>query len=143
VEAIRPRKHRRPAVTGAVRVHRGTLTRALSVRYCRLSTARSSLEKWAFASFQTPRAEPMPYSAYQEFIYGLRLVLQGRRVKSLRLHIRGYERGARSTSQKVSIRSLINLCAVQGISMSEFLHAPCEASSALRVDDWAGMPTWA
>lgn len=87
----------------------------------------------------TPRDKPVPYSTYRDFVSGLRAVFRGRRFKSLRMLLRGYERAAMLRSQKVSIRSLINLCAIQGVSMRELLNAPREASAALRFDEWGGV----
>jgi hypothetical protein len=87
----------------------------------------------------TPRTQPVPYATYLEFVSGLRVALRGTRSKSLRLLIQFYERGARFRSQKISLRSLINLCALQGVSIRELLGAPLEASRVLSFEGWAGM----
>jgi hypothetical protein len=48
------------------------------------------------------------------------------------------DRHARRRSRQPNIRSLLNLCALQGIDIDAFLAAPVEASSPWLFDQWAG-----
>jgi len=57
----------------------------------------------------------------------------------MNVSLRGANRRAEHHSYTPTIRTLLNLCAVQGVEMSVFLNAPREASSPLLIDQWSGL----
>jgi len=87
----------------------------------------------------TPRSAPMPWMDYVTFVSGVRSnarkngALQG----SMRQLLQSVDKRARRYSRRPSIRTLFNLCCLQGISVRELLNAPKEASSPLLLDHWA------
>jgi TniQ len=83
--------------------------------------------------------EPLPFRVLFEFLRGLHQNIRGRSARSLGNQIAQYERLARTQGQRVSLRSLINLCAIQGVDVIEFLGAPREASSPRLFDEWSGL----
>ena len=88
-----------------------------------------------------PRSEPMLWSDYLYFISGLRE--SARAYGDLERHMRTLLYGAdlrvRVQSQRPTIRTLLNLCALQGISMAELLNSPRGASGPLLFNPWAGL----
>jgi len=89
----------------------------------------------------TPRSDPMPWMWYAEFVAGLRDSARrhGPLRTSLRINLRNVDRHARRRSRQPTIRSLLNLCALQGIDIDAFLAAPTEASGPRLFDQWAGL----
>lgn len=89
----------------------------------------------------TPRTQPMPWSDYVTFASGVRSnARHGERLKrSLRLLLHSVDQKARWLTSRPSIRTLINLCSLQGCSMSELLNAPREASGPLLLDFWSDL----
>lgn len=90
----------------------------------------------------TPRKRPMAWSEYERFIHGLRMnVRDGEMARvPMRPVLRDFYKSAIHRSWHPTIRSLINLCAVQGISMNELLNAPDESSGPKLFDQWSGLP---
>lgn len=88
----------------------------------------------------TPRKEPLAWSAYAKFVQDVRLGARnhGKTPKQLGDQIRRLERLVQSRSRKPTVRSLINLCALQGVSMTELLNAPLESSGPRLIRDWKG-----
>ncbi|MCP1373833.1 hypothetical protein [Dyella lutea] len=87
----------------------------------------------------TPRAQPVPYEVFLEFVQGLDRTIGGRRGGALGDQVKQCAAGARRRRARVSMRSLINLCAIQGISVGEFLAAPRETSGPMLFDTWGGL----
>lgn len=89
----------------------------------------------------TPRAIPVPLSIYTDFATGLRINAKrsGRRDTVMRLLLRNIDRHARRNSRRPTLRSLLNMCALQGISLQELLCAPRQVSGALLIEQWPGM----
>lgn len=89
----------------------------------------------------TPRSAPVPLSIYADFAMGLRMNAKrlGRRDTVMRLILRDIDRHARRNSRRPTLRSLLNVCALQGISVQELLCAPKEASGPMLFDQWPGM----
>ncbi|WP_243050119.1 hypothetical protein [Dyella sp. RRB7] len=52
------------------------------------------------------------------------------------------EKHVRKRLLRPTLRSLINLCAVQGISLGDMLNAPWESSCPRLFDDWIGFRYW-
>jgi len=88
----------------------------------------------------TPREEPLAWEVYAKFVQDVRLGVRDHRKtpKQLGGQIKRLEKLVRSRSRKPTVRSLINLCALQGISMAEFLNAPVESSGPRLIGDWKG-----
>lgn len=86
-----------------------------------------------------PRSAPVPHDVLREFVEGLHRRMGGRRGGALGHQMKLYAAGTRLRRQRTSMRSLINLCAVQGISVSELLAAPRETSGPLLFDSWGGL----
>lgn len=87
----------------------------------------------------TPRVGPVPYDVFKEFVQGLHRTIGGRRGGSLGQQVKQCATGARLRGKRVSMRSLINLCAVQGVRIGEFLAAPRETSGPMLFDAWGGL----
>lgn len=87
----------------------------------------------------TPCSEPLPYRVFQEFVAGLDRTLRGKSAGALGTLVKFYACCARLRGRRVAIRSLINLCAIQGVSVKELLAAPREVSGPLLFDRWAGL----
>ena len=87
----------------------------------------------------TPRSDPVAHDVLREFVRGLHRTMGGRRGGALGQLMKLYDAGARLRQQRTSMRTLINLCAVQGISVGEFLAAPRETSGPLLFDTWGGL----
>jgi hypothetical protein len=89
----------------------------------------------------TPRPTPVPLSIYTEFAMGLRINAKnsGRRDTVMRLLLRNIDRHARRNSRRPTLRSLLNMCALQGISVQELLCAPRQVSGPMLVEQWPGM----
>ncbi|MBB6186673.1 hypothetical protein HDE77_001023 [Rhodanobacter sp. MP7CTX1] len=89
----------------------------------------------------TPRAVPAPLSIYTDFAMGLCINAKrsGRRDTVMRLILKDIERHARRNSRRPTLRSLLNVCALQGISVQELLCAPRQVSGPLLFDQWPGM----
>lgn len=89
----------------------------------------------------TPRLSPLPWPMYAEFVGSLRAAAQkaGGLTGEMRLILKDFTRSAWSQAYKPTIRTLVNLCAMQGISMQELLNAPLEVSSPNLFDQWAGL----
>lgn len=86
-----------------------------------------------------PHPEPLPYRVFQEFVAGLDKTLRRKGAGALGALIKFYACRARLRWRRVSIRSLLNLCAIQGVSVKELLAAPRAASGPLLFDKWAGL----
>jgi len=113
-----------------------------------LFPARSRFAWWADEQIEqlvefcaTPRLSPIPWSLYRDFVSKLRATVK--RVGGLKGEIvailKSIDRGAQVHTYKPTIRTLVNLCAVQGISMQEFLNAPLEAATPMLFDQWSGL----
>lgn len=89
----------------------------------------------------TPRAAPASLSIYADFARGMHASAKSRGKKSVVMKdiIKGIERHARHNSRRPTLRSLLNVCALQGVSVQEFLSAPMETSGAMLFDQWPGM----
>lgn len=87
----------------------------------------------------SPYSEPLPYRVFQEFVAGLDKTLRGKRASALGALVKFYACRTRLRGRRVAIRSLINLCAIQGVSVKELLAAPREVSGPLLFDQWAGL----
>jgi hypothetical protein len=89
----------------------------------------------------TPRVNPLPWSMYCNFVTSLRST--AKRVGGLKGEmcsiLRDFSRGARLRAYKPTIRTLVNLCAMQSISMQEFLNAPLDVAGPNLFDQWAGL----
>ncbi len=89
----------------------------------------------------TPKDAPLRWSDYLDFVAGVCLSASSH--GGLGPHMRGFLQGTdqrvRRQSQKPTVRTLLNLCALQSISMSELLSAPRESSSPLLFNQWAGL----
>jgi TniQ len=89
----------------------------------------------------TPRSSPMPWSDYVDFAWGVCANGRGRgklgSVMSSNLEV--VSRHARQCCRRPSVRTLLNLCALQGVEIRDFLHAPREASSPLLINQWSGL----
>lgn len=88
----------------------------------------------------SPRKEPLARSDYMDFVAGVRAnaVRSGKMVRIMNVALRGANRRVGHHFYAPTIRTLLNLCAVQGVEMSDFLNAPREASSPLLIDLWSG-----
>ena len=88
----------------------------------------------------TPRREPLAWDVYAKFVQDVRLGARGhgKTPSQLGRQINRLERLVRSRSRKPTVRSVINLCALQGVSMAEFLNAPIESSGPRLIGDWKG-----
>jgi len=88
-----------------------------------------------------PRSEPMLWGDYLYFLSGLRESAHA--YGDLETHMRtllyGTDLRVRVQSQRPTIRTLLNLCALQGISMAELLTSPRGASGPLLFNPWAGL----
>lgn len=98
---------------------------------------RQALDMIAFCA--EPRAEPVPHAILSEFLKGLRRSSHLRRGDTLTKSIDRILMDAKLGRRKVSLRSLVNLCAVQGVSLGEFLAAPRETSGPLLFGCWGGL----
>lgn len=87
----------------------------------------------------TPCSKPLPYRVFQEFVAGLDKTLRGKSAGALGTLVKFYACCTRLRGRRVAIRSLINLCAIQGVSVKELLAAPREVSGPLLFDQWAGL----
>ena len=89
----------------------------------------------------TPREMPMGWHSYARFVRGLRLNARASGVvqESMRLILRDMDRHAKRRSRRPSMRSLINLCALQGISMTQLLNAPDESSGPSLFEQYSGL----
>ena len=89
----------------------------------------------------TPRAAPAPLSIYTELAIGLRINAKrsGRRDAVMRLILRNIEKHARRNSRRPTLRSLLNVCALQGVTAQELLCAPRQVSGPMLFDQWPGM----
>lgn len=89
----------------------------------------------------TPRAVPAPLSTYTDLAIGLRINAKrsGRMDTVMRLVLRDIDRHARRNSRRPTLRSLLNVCALQGISVQELLYAPRQVSGPMLFDQWPGM----
>lgn len=87
----------------------------------------------------TPRDQPVSYNVFREFVQGLHRTIGGRRGGPLGQHVKQCAIDTRLRGKRVSTRSLINLCAVQGVSVGEFLAAPRETSGPMLFDAWSGL----
>ena len=86
-----------------------------------------------------PHSEPLPHRVFQEFVAGLDKTSRGKSASALRALVKFYACCARLRGRRVSVRSLINLCAIQGVSVKELLAAPRETSGPFLFDKWAGL----
>lgn len=80
----------------------------------------------------------MSHDVLRDFLQGLRRMV-GRRWGPLGQQVRLCAAKARLRQERTSIRHLINLCAVQGITVNELLAAPRETSGPLLFDTWSGL----
>jgi hypothetical protein len=89
----------------------------------------------------TPRSAPAPLSIYTDFAMGLRINAKkgGKRDTVMRLILRDIDRRARRNSRRPTLRSLLNVCALQGISVQELLCAPRLVSGPMLFEQWPGM----
>jgi hypothetical protein len=89
----------------------------------------------------TPREAPAPLSIYTDLAAGLRINAKrsGRRDAVMKVILRNIERHARRNSRRPTLRSLLNVCALQGISAQELLCAPRQVSGPMLFDQWPGM----
>lgn len=89
----------------------------------------------------TPRPAPVPLSIYADFAMGLRINAKrcGRMDTVMRLILRDIDRHARRNSRRPTLRSLLNVCALQGVSVQELLCAPTQVSGPMLFDQWPGM----
>lgn len=111
-------------------------------------TKRSDFAEWIDGQIRqlvelcaTPRGAPVPLSIYTDFAMGLRINAKnsGRRDTVMRLILRNIDRHARRNSRRPTLRSLLNMCALQGISVQELLCAPREVSGPMLIEQWPGM----
>ncbi|WP_414655882.1 TniQ family protein [Frateuria sp.] len=113
-----------------------------SVRWVELHPFLRSVERQVLDLIEfcaESRTEPVPYDVLREFIQGLRRSAGSRRGDILAKQIKQFASCAKLRRRRVSLRSLINLCAIQGVSVSEFLAAPRATSSPLLFDRWGGL----
>ena len=89
----------------------------------------------------TPRAAPAPLSIYTDLAIGLRINAKrsGRKGTVMRLILRDIDRHARRNSRRPTLRSLLNVCALQGVSVQELLCAPRQVSGPMLFDQWPGL----
>lgn len=89
----------------------------------------------------TPREAPAPLSIYTDFATGLRINAKnsGRRDAVMRLLLRNIDRHARRNSRRPTLRSLLNVCSLQGISVQELLFAPRQVSGPMLFEQWPCM----
>lgn len=89
----------------------------------------------------TPREAPAPRSIYTDLAVGLRINAKrsGKRDAVMRVILRDIERHARRNSRRPTLRSLLNVCAIQGICAQELLCAPRQVSGPMLFDQWPGM----
>lgn len=86
----------------------------------------------------TPGQEPIPYSAHKTFVSGLQAVMDS--TSELPAVVRAAIGRLQSNlvRGKMTLRTMINLCALQGISVREMLLDPVSASSRPLLDLWHG-----
>ena len=133
--------------------HLQELRRICGVCKASLSTGTTWRRRPAFAQWideqimqlieycATPREAPAPLSIYTDLAVGLRTNAKrsGRRDAVMRVILRNIERHARRNSRRPTLRSLLNVCALQGVSAQELLCAPRQVSGPMLFDQWPGM----
>lgn len=86
----------------------------------------------------TPGQASIPFSAYEAFVRGL--VDEGRHERDQPATVRAAVSRVQSNAVRgrVTLRTLVNLCALQGISITDMLLDPGAAASRPLIDLWAG-----
>ena len=89
----------------------------------------------------TPRAKPAVWSTYCKFVGSLKATAKrvGGSKGEIGVSLKGFDYGVRRHAYKPTVRTLVNLCALHGVSMREFLNAPSDATGPGLFDCWAGL----
>lgn len=87
----------------------------------------------------TPRANFFSWDDYVSFVVELRRNAGrcGTLVRPMRMLLAQADYRARKTSRCPSLRTLLNLCAIQSISIGELLDSPRQASSPVLFSEWS------
>lgn len=86
----------------------------------------------------TPGQAPFSFSNYEAFVRGLAARKRGKERPPATVRVAIGRIQSNAVRGRVTLRTLVNLCALQGISITEMLLDPQMASSRPLIDLWAG-----